>query len=269
MKIVVRALLTFLTIYLIAFGLLYSFQENLIFQSDTLEHSYSFQFDTPFEEKFIQTKDGAQLHGLHFKAAKPQGLILYFHGNAGDLSRWGEVVEPFVELGYDVMVVDYRGYGKSSGKRKEALLYKDALQWYELSLNYYNADLITVYGRSLGATFATYVASQRKPHQLILETPFYSLRSVVKNTYAIFPVRDLLKFKFPNHEFIPQVDCPITIIHGTEDDVVPIENARRLIELNSLIDFVSIENGEHNDLASFDEYWQLIQKLMSSDQSEY
>jgi pimeloyl-ACP methyl ester carboxylesterase len=264
MRILIKLLLVLLAIYVIAFGLLYSFQESLIFQADTLEQDYRFNFDTPFEERIIKRKDGAQLHGLHFKATEPQGLILYFHGNAGDLSRWGEVVEPFVKHGYDVLVVDYRGYGKSSGKRKEKLMYEDAVQWYELALQDFNADSIVVYGRSLGCTFATYVASKRKPQQLILETPFYSLKSVVKNTYAIFPVNNLLKFKFPSHEFIPQVDCPITIIHGTDDDVVPIENARRLIKLNPRIEFVSIEHGEHNDLASFEEYWKVIREILDA-----
>ena len=87
---------------------------------------------------------------------------------------------------------------------------------------------------------------------------------MVKNTYAAFPVNNLLKFSFPSHEFISEVACPITIIHGTEDDIVPMENSRRLIPLNPLIDFVSIEHGEHNNLASFEEYWQLIEKRLPS-----
>lgn len=251
-----------MAIYLIVFGFLYSFQESLIFQADTLEQDYEFQFDTPFEEKTIQAADGVQLHGLHFKSTESKGLILYFHGNAGDLSRWGEVVKPFVHRGYDVLVVDYRGYGKSTGKRKENLMYADALQWYELALQHFKTDSISVYGRSLGCTFATFVASKRKPRQLILETPFYSLRSVVKNTYAIFPVSKLLQFKFPSHEFIDQAECPITILHGTDDDIIPIENSRRLIDLNARIHFVTILGGEHNDLANFDEYWKVIKNTL-------
>ena len=262
MRLVIRLLLVLLAVYGTAFMLLYTFQESLIFQADTLEQDYRFQFETPFEEKSIRTKDGANIHGLHFKVAEPHGLILYFHGNAGDLSRWGEIVSPFVELGYEMLVVDYRGYGKSTGKRTESLLYEDALQWYDLSLQLSDADSITVYGRSLGCTFANYVASKRQPHQLILETPFYSLESLVKKTYAIFPVSNLLKFKFPSYQFIQQVSCPITIIQGTEDAIVPIENSRRLIDANPLIDFVSIPEGEHNNLANFEAYWELINELL-------
>ncbi|MEQ8623805.1 MAG: alpha/beta hydrolase [Vicingaceae bacterium] len=262
MRIILGVTLILLLVYVLVFGLLYSFQESLIFQADILEKDYSFEFDTPFEEKKIQREDGAELHGLYFKTPQPRGLILYFHGNAGDLSRWGNVVEPFVKLGYEVLVVDYRGYGKSTGKRSEKLMYEDALKWYDLALEKMNNESIVVYGRSLGCTFATFAASKRNCNQLILETPFYSLKSVVKNTYAIFPVGSLLKFRFPTFEFIDLVNCPITIIHGTEDDIVPIENSQRLIELNPLIDFVTINEGEHNNLAKFEHYWQVVGKLL-------
>jgi len=262
MKTVLSLLLVLVGIYLVVLFLLYSFQESLIFQADTLEQDYRFQFDTPFEEKTIQREDGAQLSGLYFKAANPQGLILYFHGNAGDLSRWGEIVEPFVERSYDVLVVDYRGYGKSTGKRNEKRMYEDALLWYDLASEISEAQDITVYGRSLGCTFATYVASKKNCNQLILETPFYSLRSLVKRVYSIFPVGKLLQFHFPSNEYIPQVNSPITIIHGTEDDVIPIENSRRLIDLNPRINFVTVNNGEHNNLASFEEYWLTIDQLL-------
>jgi len=262
MRIILGISLILLLIYALVFGLLYSFQESLIFQAETLEKDYRFEFDTPFEEKTIQRADGAELSGLHFKTANPKGLILYFHGNAGDLSRWGKVVEPFVKLGYEVLVVDYRGYGKSTGKRNEKLMYEDALHWYDLALESFDEKQITVYGRSLGCTFASFVSSNRNCNQLILETPFYSLKSVVKNTYAVFPVGSLLKFKFPSYQFIDKVNCPITILHGTEDDIVPIENSWRLVELNPRIDFITIDQGEHNNLANFDSYWKVIEEIL-------
>ena len=262
MRFFLSILIILLAIYFIVFGLLYRFQESLIFQADTLEPDHQFKFSTPFEEKILPRNDGAKLHGLHFKSKEARGLILYFHGNAGDLSRWGEIVEPLVKFGYDVLVVDYRGYGKSTGKRVEKLMYEDAIAWYELGLEDYEADSIIVYGRSLGCTFAIHLASKKDPRQLILETPFYSLKSLVKNTYAIFPVSKLLKFHFPSHEFISEVACPITIIHGTEDEVVPIENSRRLIPLNPQIEFETIDRGAHNDLANFEAYWQVIERLL-------
>ena len=262
MKIVVRFALVLLGLYVIAFGFLYSFQESIIFQDHALATEYQFQFDTPFEEKTIQREEGAILHGINFRAQETRGLILYFHGNAGDLSRWGKIVEPFVARGYDVLAVDYRGYGKSVGKRNESLMYEDALAWYDFALGDFDEESITVYGRSLGCTFATYVASERSCRQLILETPFYSLKSVASNTYAIFPLDNLLKFTFPSYQFIGEVECPITIIHGTEDLVVPLQNSRRLIGLNPQINYVTIEDGEHNNLSTFKEYWQTIEEVL-------
>lgn len=97
----------------------YFFQEKLIFYSSTLPQEYEYSFKTEFEELFLKAEDGAILNGLHFKAKNPKGVIIYNHGNAGELDTWGQWGELLVNrYSYDVVVWDYRGYGKSTGKRR-------------------------------------------------------------------------------------------------------------------------------------------------------
>ena len=243
---------------------LYFLQEKLIFQPTTLEQDYKFEFDYPFEELFFKHENGAIINAIHFKKENPKGVILYFHGNAGDLSRWGNITSFFVEKDYDVLVMDYRTYGKSTGKLSEDALYEDAQMCYNHLLKTYSENKITLYGRSLGTGIATQLASKNKPKQLILETPYYSLVSVAKHRFPIFPVRQLLKYKIPSFKFIQQVECPITIFHGTDDSVVPFESGKQLFNECNNEDkvFIEIEGGQHNDLIEFEEYLNQIEKIL-------
>lgn len=234
-------------------ALLYTLQEKFIFLPSQLGQDYTYSFDEPFEEFFLETKDGAKLNALHFRQPDPQGVLLYFHGNAGDLSRWGEIATYFVKKNYDVIIMDYRTYGKSSGNLSEEHLFSDADLFYEYALKFYNEKDITVYGRSLGAAIATQLASNRNPKKLLLETPFFNLIDVARNRFPWLPIRSLLKYRFESNRYIKNVSCAISIFHGTEDAVVPYESGRKLFDAieNGQKKFYSIENGDHNDLIKF------------------
>ena len=153
----------------------YLFQEKFIFLSTKLDQDYVYQFEHEFEELFIETEDGARLNGLHFKQENPRGIIVYYHGNAGDLSRWGLITSYFLKFNYEVLVMDYRGYGKSTGKISEAALYNDANLFYDKAKEQFPERNIIVYGRSLGTAIAANVASKNNPKKLVLETPFLRL----------------------------------------------------------------------------------------------
>ena len=243
---------------------LYFFQEKIIFRPTILAQDYTFNFSNFFEELFLKAEDGAIINAIHFKTENPKGVILYFHGNAGDLSRWGKITEFFVEKDYDVLVMDYRTYGKSKGKLSEQALYNDAQMCYNYVLDRYQESEIIVYGRSLGTGLATYLASNNNPRQLILETPYYSLTDVAKHRFPMFPNNKLLRYDFPSYKFVQNVKCPISIFHGTDDTVVPYVSGEKLF--NSMVQkekmFFTIENGEHNNLMAFDSYIQQIQKIL-------
>ncbi len=245
-------------------SLLYLFQEKLMFLPTPLEKDYQFQFNYEFEELFFETEPNAVINAIHFKVEYPKGVILYFHGNAGDLSRWGNIAEYFVENGYEVLIPDYRTYGKSTGKLSEDVFYTDAQYCYDYLLKHYSEVDITLYGRSLGTGIASYLASKQKPKQLILETPYYNIADVAKHRFPIFPVEQLLKYKFPTNEYLLNVECPITIIHGTDDKVVPYSSAEKLVDSlpHHTITFVTVVGGGHNNLVEFYDYHSTIEKLL-------
>ncbi|TAI48761.1 alpha/beta hydrolase [Flagellimonas allohymeniacidonis] len=235
-------------------------QEKLIFLPTQLPQDYEYSFNREFDEFFLRSEDGAQLNALHFKAEKPKGLILYFHGNAGDLSRWGLITSKLVDFGYDVLVMDYRSYGKSTGRLSERTLYSDAEMFFEHALKSYDEEQIIVYGRSLGASIATNLTSKNQPHKLILETPFYNLEDVAKERFPLLPINQLLRYKMESNEFIQNVKIPIRIFHGTADRVVSYESGKRLYDAIPLSDkkLYTIEEGGHNNLDEFEAYWEAL-----------
>lgn len=244
---------------------LYFLQEKLLFLPTTVEKEYQYQFEPTFEELFLQTDENTVINALHFKAENPKGVIMYFHGNAGDLSRWGTIAEYFVKKDYDVLIMDYRTYGKSSGKLSETAFYRDAEFCYEYLKEQYNESEITLYGRSLGTGIATYLASKYWPKQLVLETPYYSMVDVAQRRYPIFPVKKLMSYEFPTFTFLEDVACPVTMIHGTNDNVVPLESAIKLYQSvdNEKVSFTIIEGGGHNDLSNFETYHKVIDKVLN------
>ncbi len=244
-------------------SLLYFLQEKMLFFPTVLEQDYVFEFSKPFEELFLKTDNDVVINAIHFKTENPKGVILYFHGNAGDLSRWGWIAEYFVERQYDVLIMDYRTYGKSTGKLSEPALYNDARYCYDYLKARYAEKDITLYGRSLGTGIAAYLASQSEPNQLILETPYYSITDVAKTRFPVLPVETLLKYKLPTHQYLEEVSCPITILHGTDDVVVPISSAEKLLKLHKEnLNFISIDGGEHNNLIEFEAYHRTINKVL-------
>lgn len=259
-------ILTFivLNIYGLLCGVIYFFQENLIFLPSLLSQEHTFEMEYPFEEIMLSTTGGAQLNGLHFKVENSKGVILYYHGNAGDLQGWGEATQYFVEMNYSVIVMDYRGYGKSTGKKSMENLYADAELWYDFTKKEYQDNEITVYGRSLGTTFATYVASQNKVKNLVLEAPYYSMEEIAKSRFSFLPIKFLLHYKFPTYQYINQVNCPITIYHGTKDKVIDYQQGKRLFEsiLKENKNLITIPEGRHNDLVSLKEYSNTINEVL-------
>ena len=262
-----RVLLGLMAGVLIILTMLYFLQEKLIFLPSKLPANYSFSFDEPFEEFYLTTDDGAKLNALHFKRKDPKGVILYFHGNAGDLSRWGQVVQYFVKLNYDVVVMDYRTYGKSTGSLSELALLSDAQLFYKYVSERYKEEEIILYGRSLGTAMASYLVSMYTPSLLVLETPFYSLLDVAQDRFPILPLNYLLKYQFKSYQYLRTANCPILILHGDQDKVVPIYSSEKLY--HSLegkdAEYIIVEGGEHNNLSAFQTYRDAIDSLLISD----
>lgn len=247
----------------VGFGI-YLFQSFIMFQPDGLKQRYVYQFDQPFEEHFIETEDGVTLNALLFSASEPsKGLILYFHGNADNMTRWGQYAVDFTSNGYDVLMIDYRGYGKSTGKASEKGLYKDGvatLKWAKSNLKF---DKLYFYGRSLGAAVASNLAIKNTPDLLILETPFDDVTGTLSDAIKPAKLTYKLKYSFPNKEHIPQVNCKIVIFQGTKDRIVPLSSALRLKPLLKEGDeFFIIEKGRHRNLRKFEVYQEKLKTVL-------
>lgn len=261
---ILKIALLFALVYLLtAFGF-YFFQERFVFQADKLPPDYNFQFAESFEEYFIPVQEGIVLNALLFKTQQPvKGLILYFHGNADNLQRWGNYAADLTQVGYDVLMVDYRGYGKSDGEPSEANLYQDAQVVFDWSRQNFQYNRLILYGRSLGAAVASKLATTNEADYLILETPFDEINTVAHPAFK--PVTRFLakRLTLSNKDHLHHVKCSVLVIHGTDDWIVPLESAIRLKDyLKTGDEFIIINGGGHKNLNEFAEYHRAIARVL-------
>lgn len=242
------------------------FQEKFIFVRFPLPASYKFQFPQPFEELRADRPDGASLHALHFPVAHPLGAVLYLHGNTGSLRRWGKRAPRFTTLKHAVLMPDYRGYGKSTGRLSEAALHADALMWYDRLAAMYGEANVVVYGRSLGTGLAVPLAAERAPKALVLESPFANMLDVARHYLAILPYRWLLKYRFRSDMAIKRVKCPVYIFHGKRDPLVPYGSALRLyaaIPSDVQRELITFARGYHSDLAGYPRFRRKLRAILA------
>ncbi|NUO02720.1 MAG: alpha/beta fold hydrolase [Saprospiraceae bacterium] len=237
--------------------MLKALQKRIIFQPTRLPENYVFQFDLRFEEFFLTDPvSGLRINALFFPAEWGSGrqLVLYFHGNAGNLQRWGKLAADFIRHGYDFFVIDYPGYGKSPGKPTEEGCYHSAQMAYSWALERYASEWIIIYGRSLGSAMASWLAAHRPARQLILETPFPSMAKLIAYKAPRF-IADLgTPVHFPVEHFLQRVPYPKSVFQGTHDWIVPYKAALELKPWVGDDRFFVIEGGGHKNLNQFDYY---------------
>ncbi len=253
-----------LVLYLLLLVVVYLGQTSIVFQPEYLPDDYEFEFNSNFKEGYIETSDKVPLNYLHFKTeATRKGLVIYFHGNSLNLDFWGKAHKDFTSRGYDVFMIDYRGYGKSEGELSEIKMYEDARMVYDHLMRTYSPEETIIYGRSLGTAVASNLATQVPAKHLILETPYNNMPSLFVDQVMILWLPIDLKYQFSNDKNIPKVLYPVTIVHGTEDLVVPYRNATRLQDvLNTKDEFITIEGGEHKNLSGFPLFQQTLDRIL-------
>ena len=244
---------------------MYFFQEKFIFRNgEAIHRDYPFKFPNNFEEIFLKTTDGNSINTLHFKLKNPKGVLLFCHGNKGNLKKWGTKVSSFLEYHYEVVVFDYRSYGKSIGSFNERKMYSDALLVYDYVKGSFKEETIVVYGFSLGATFATRIAAVNNPKELVLEAPFFNFKKAVQFYSKLVPTF-LLKYKFRSGIDILRVNAPISIFHGTKDMSTSFEDSKKLFAINTAItnSFTAIEGGTHHTIRDSEIYKEKLQEILS------
>lgn len=251
-------------LYIILCGLLYFFQEKLIFFPQHLDKNYKFEFEQKFEELNIKTTDEKTLNGLLFKADSSKGLIFYLHGNAGSLSSWGEVAKTYTDLNYDVFIIDYRSYGKSEGEiNGQNQLFEDNQTAYNELKKSYNEDKIIVLGYSIGTGLASKLASTNNPRLLILQAPYYNLTDMMKQRFSFIPTF-ILKYKFATNEYLKNCKMPVVIFHGNSDEVIYYGSSLKLKEEFKKQDTLITLNGQgHNGMTDNEEYKIELTKILT------
>ncbi len=243
--------------------LAYFIQEKLIFKPEKLKQDFAFKYDVPFREYFFDIEPGVRINALHFHREKPKGLILYFHGNTRSIKGWARYAKDFYRFDYDVILVDYRGFGKSTGKRSEKDMLSDMQFIYDKLKEEYSENHLIVYGRSMGSGFATKLASDNSPRYLILDAPYFNFLRVIERFLPMLPVRIVLRFHLRTDLWLPKVKCHTYIIHGTKDMLIPIRHSEALQKINPrTITLIRIHGGGHNNLPSFDEYHNFIRDIL-------
>ena len=234
----------------------YAFQERLVFFPSKMPKNHVYDFCQDFKEFNLKTEDGAVLNAVHIKQDSARGVVLYFHGNSGNVSHLIHVANLISRKGYNAILVDYRTFGKSTGEMSEAAIKQDAQLFYDYALAIYDEKELILYGRSFGTGVATGLAAMNSPNKLILESPFYSAVELGKHRFPFLPVNWLSNYRFPSNEYIKEIKCPIYIFHGTEDFVIPFEQG---LDLYNEIPgdknkFFKVEGAGHNYLQDFQEF---------------
>lgn len=241
-------------VYLAGAVLLYFFQETLIFRSRVLPASHPFASDMLHSEMTIPVNTQDTLHAVLYRpdSGVARGLVLYFHGNRQNIGWYEKFVPYFTRCGYEVLMPDYPGYGKSKGALSEQKLYEWATLTYQIARKRFSADSLIIYGKSLGTGIAAQLASRRDCKQLILETPYYRFPDVLQRFFPVYPMALLLRYQLPTYQYLPLVSAPITLLHGTQDGIVSFAQSQKLSLLLKPQDrLLVIEGGSHNDLYRF------------------
>ncbi|HKU46794.1 MAG TPA: alpha/beta hydrolase [Burkholderiales bacterium] len=245
----------------------YLLQDKLIFQPQALSEAQRSQIAARHpnvSDIFLQAEDGTRLHAWHFKTGAEAPLVIYFGGNAEEVSWMLD------QLAYRSnarksttawLLVDYRGYGASAGEPSEEALTSDALAWYDFAAQ--QSKRIYVFGRSLGSGVAVRMAAERRLDGVILVAPYDSMAAVARHHYPLLPVGLLLKHRFDSVALAPRMTAPLLCVAATYDEVIPIEHARRLYDAWSGPKRWLEIGTRHNGTDGHPEYWPAIEAFLT------
>ena len=246
----------FLLIFLLAGGLyiciliiLMVFQSRFIFFPGDEITTTPGEIDLSYETVYFETEDGVKLTGWFVPARSERGVVLFCHGNAGNISHRLESIQVFHDLGLSTFIFDYRGYGRSEGKINEQGTYLDAkAAWrYLVQERQIEPASIIIFGRSLGGSIAAWLARESLPKALIIESSFTSIRNMASDMYPFLPIRLLLRYNYSTMDYLARVKCPVLIVHSRDDELIPFSHGQRLFETaNDPKEFLEI-SGTHNE----------------------
>lgn len=258
--------LVVLVIYIVVSVLLYYLQDYFLFKPEKLPKDFQFHYKNQIVDEYnLETRDGGIINGLHFKVENPVGVVFYLKGNSKSIKGWGKFAVDFTRLNYDVIMVDYRGFGKSTGKRSQKAIKRDVQYVYNKIRERVDESHIIIYGRSMGSGFAAKIASENHPRMLILDAPYYSLTKVTGRYMPFMPLSIILKYPMPTYKWLKYVQCPIHIIHGTQDKLIPFKSSIKLSKIQpKRTRLYAVIGGGHKNLNNFESYHKMMGEIILS-----
>jgi fermentation-respiration switch protein FrsA (DUF1100 family) len=252
-----------LLVYLGLAALIYFRQSSLVFlpEMDRGLRASPADISLPFTALKLATADGETIDGWFVPAdakREARALVIFFHGNAGNIGHRLEYLRMFHELGLATLIIDYRGYGRSSGSPSEQGTYLDAAAaWrHATQVLEFPAGRIVLFGESLGGGVAAQLASTGRPAALVLASTFTSVPDMGADLYPLLPVRLLARIHYNTLERLPQIKAPILVIHSRDDDIIPYAHGRRLFEAaGQPKQFLELEGGHNEGFVFGREVW--------------
>jgi len=237
--------------YLLLAALLFIFQGSLVYHPRRQLIAMPADHERPmdYEDVSLATSDGVKLHGWFVPAAAPRGTILMFHGNGGNISHRLETIAIFHNLGYNAMIIDYRGSGRSEGSPGEQGTYRDAeAAWaYLTRTRKIEPDEIVIFGRSLGAAVAAWLAVEKHSAGVIIESAFTSVPDRGAEMYKFLPVRLLARINYDTLARIDKLRCRLLVIHSRDDEIIPFHHGQKIFEAAKQPKRFQEISGGHND----------------------
>ena len=245
----IRIIIIAASVCAISIALVYIFQLHFVYYPTRTLSVDPVSIGLQFEDVRFETADGIQLAGWFIPCNSARGVILFCHGNAGNISHRLGSIQIFHRLGLDVFIFDYRGYGESEGKPTEHGTYQDAeAAWqYLIEERQINTSEIIVFGRSIGGALAAWLAQNHRPGGLILESTFTSLRDAAATIYHFPQIRRFVRFEYNTAEHLAGVDCPVLVVHSRDDEIMSFHHGQRLFELAAEPKMFLEITGPHNE----------------------
>ncbi len=245
------------------------FVESQVFFPDTAIEQTPVDLNLPFEDIWFTSSDAVRLHGWLIPASSPDYLLLFCHGNAGNISHRLDNVRLLHNRGISVFIFDYRGYGRSQGRINEKGFYLDSEAAYEVARKWaqQNGAKLVVFGRSLGGIAATHLGATKHCDGLILESTFTNMGAMARAHYPLPFAESLLKHRLNAVDQIIEVRIPKLFFHGDKDRIVPIKLGRKLFEAApNPKEFVVLPGAGHNDtyFVGGKDYFKKIERFFSS-----
>jgi len=250
-------------VYAAVLALLWLAQEKLLFVPHKLGPDHRFDFGADVHEVFVDVP-GARLSALHLRLPSPRGVVFYLHGNAGSLQSWFVNADFYRRANVDLFMIDYRGYGKSSGRiESQAQLEADVRAAWAAVATRYAGKARVIFGRSLGSGLAASLAADVQPELTVLVSPYTSLAALAGEFYPWVP-SFLLRYPLRTDQSLPRIQTPVLLMHGRRDTLIGPWHSEALFPLAAHAELVLVPDAGHNDIQLSERYLRALQDALAA-----